>query len=148
MEVTTGRKIFDLLNEVNTGFHKSLEEYFARWSLTTSQILVLALLDKHKEMKISEIAANTGFADSNISGIVDRLENADFVERTRSKEDRRIVRVKLGRKAYELKKDFDLSIEEYFKQFLYKTSQSELDDIVANLEKLKQLISQKQINPA
>ncbi|HWR60058.1 MAG TPA: MarR family transcriptional regulator, partial [Clostridia bacterium] len=145
MDVSTGRKIFDLLNEVNSSFHKNLEEYFAKWSLTASQILVLTLLDKHEEMKISEIAARMGFADSNVSGIVDRLENAGFVGRTRSTEDRRIVKVSLADKALELKKEFDLSIEEYFNQFLKRTSQEELDSMVTNLEKLKQLLSRKDI---
>jgi len=147
MSVSAGRKIFDLLNEVNSSFHKSVEEYFSKWSLTTSQILVLTLLDKHKEMKISEIAAKMGFADSNISGIVDRLENARFVGRTRSTEDRRIVKVSLADKALELKKDFDLSIEEYFNQFVRKTSREELDEMIANLEKLKQLIAPMDIFP-
>lgn len=145
MDVSTGRKIFDLLNEVNSSFHKNLEEYFAKWSLTASQILVLTLLDKHEEMKISEIAARMGFADSNVSGIVDRLENAGFVGRTRSTEDRRIVKVSLADKALELKKEFDLSIEEYFNQFLKRISQEELDSMVANLEKLKQLLARKDI---
>lgn len=145
MDVSTGRKIFDLLNEVNSSFHKNLEEYFAKWSLTASQILVLTLLDKHEEMKISEIAARMGFADSNVSGIVDRLENAGFVGRTRSTEDRRIVKVSLADKALELKKEFDLSIEEYFNQFLTRISQEELDSMVTNLEKLKQLLARKDI---
>lgn len=145
VEASMGRKIFYLLNELNTGFHKNLEGYFARWSLTSSQILVLALLDKHKEMKISEIASSMGLADSNISGIVDRLENSDFVERTRSTADRRIVKVKLTSKAHELKKEFDLNVEEFFSQLLNRTSQDDLENIIANLEKLKSLISQKLI---
>lgn len=147
MSISAARKIFDLLNEVNSSFHKSVEEYFSKWSLTTSQILVLTLLDKHKEMKISEIAAKMGFADSNISGIVDRLESAGFVTRTRSTEDRRIVKVSLADKAFELKKDFDLSIEEYFNQFIAKTSREELDEMIASLEKLKQLLAPTDIFP-
>ncbi len=147
MSVSAARKIFDLLNEVNSSFRKSVEEYFSKWSLTTSQILVLTLLDKHKEMKISEIAAKMGFADSNISGIVDRLESAGFVTRTRSTEDRRIVKVSLADKAFELKKDFDLSIEEYFNQFIAKTSREELDEMIASLEKLKQLLAPTDIFP-
>ncbi len=143
MEISMGRKIFSLLDELNSSFHKNLEAYFAKWSLTSSQILVLALLDKHIEMKISDIASNMGFADSNISGIVDRLENANFVERIRSTEDRRIVKVKLAQKAYDFKKDFDLNIEEFFSQLLSRTSQEEMNEIITSLEKLKDLIPQK-----
>lgn len=86
VSISKGQRIFNLLNELNASFHKNLQNYYAKWSLTTSQFIVLALLDKHKEMKISEIANKTGFPDSNISGIVDRLENAGFVERVRCPE--------------------------------------------------------------
>lgn len=143
MEISMGRKIFSLLDELSCSFHKNLEEYFAKWSLTSSQILVLTLLDKNKEMKISDIASSIGFADSNISGIVDRLENANFVQRIRSTEDRRIVKVALAERAYELKKDFDLNIEGFFAQLLNRTSQEELNEIIASLEKLKSLIPKK-----
>lgn len=142
MQVPASRKIFDLLNELNTIFHRNLTGYFAQWSLTASQILVLMLLGRHGEMKISDIAGSMGFADSNISGIVDRLENAGFVERKRSTEDRRIVKVKLSRKAFDLKKDLDLNFEDFFRQLQNKASQEELDEIVDNLEKLKILLSQ------
>lgn len=83
VSISKGQKIFNLLNELNAYFHKNLQNYYAKWSLSTSQIIVLALLDKHKDMKISEIANKAGFPDSNISSIVDRLENAGFVERVR-----------------------------------------------------------------
>ena len=142
MQILTARKIFDLLNELNTIFNKNLADYFARWSLTTSQILVLSLLDKHGEMKISDIAGSMGFADSNVSGIVDRLENAGFVERARSTKDRRIVKVKLAQKALDLKKEFNLNFEDFFHQLQNRASQEELDEIIVNLEKLKSLISQ------
>lgn len=88
------------------------------------------------------------FADSNISGIVDRLENAGFVARTRSVEDRRIVRVSLTGKAVELKKDFDLNIEVYFNQFIRNTTHEELTEMIDSLEKLKQLITPKDNFPA
>jgi len=144
LKIPAERRIFELLSELNDIFHRNLEEYFSQWSLTASQILVLSLLHKNGEMKISSIAASMGFADSNASGIVDRLESAGFVERTRSAEDRRIVKVKLTSKAYDMENDFILDIEDFFRQLLNKASRKELDNIAVCLERLKSLISRKE----
>ncbi len=141
MKNITGWEIFDLLNELQTTFHKSLEDYFCKWSLTSSQILVLSLLDDHTELKISEIAANISLPDSNVSGIIDRLEKAGYAQRTRGVKDKRVVKVKLTNKAHDIKKDFDLNVKKYFQQLLDKTSQDEIDEIAYNLEKLKNLIT-------
>lgn len=140
MKNTTGRQIFDLLNELQTIFNRSLELYFSKWSLTSSQILVLSLLHNHPELRISEIAASIGLPDSNISGIIDRLEKAGYVERARSTKDRRVVNVKLTGKVNEIKKEFDLNLEEYFRQLLEKNTQKEIDEIAHNLEKLKSML--------
>lgn len=139
---TTGRQIFDLLNELQTIFNKKFETYFSKWSLTSSQILILSLLDNHSELKISEIAAHIGLPDSNVSGIVDRLEKGGYVERIRSLEDRRVVKVKPTNKVNEIKQHFNLNVEEYFRLILDKISQEELDEIAYHLEKLKNLINQ------
>lgn len=109
---------------------------------------MLSLLDKQQEMRISDIAAKMGYADSNVSGIVDRLENAGFVKRSRSDTDRRIVKVSLTDKAYELKKDFSLNLEEYFSRFMSMTTQKELQGIAENLEKLKLLLACKDTFPS
>lgn len=145
MTKTTGRQIFDLMNELQTIFNRNLEAYFSKWSLTSSQILILSLLDNHPDLKISEIAANIGLPDSNISGIVDRLEKGGYVKRARGVEDRRVVKVKLTDKVNEIKKEFDLNVEEYFQKLLAKTSQIEIDEIALNLIKLKTLITQFEI---
>jgi DNA-binding MarR family transcriptional regulator len=132
-----GKRLYDLLKELNLIFSKNLKQYFTQWNLTAPQILVLTLLDEAGEMKISDIAGKMGMADSNISGIVDRLEKAGLAERIRSTEDRRIVRVRLTGKVTEIKKNFDSNIEESFSRMLSKFSPDELEDIIACMVKLK-----------
>lgn len=141
MKNAAGRQIFHLLYELQTIFNKNMEAYFSKWSLTSSQILILSLLDSHPGLKIGDIAANVGLPDSNVSGIVDRLEKAGYVERIRSTEDRRVVKVKPTNKVNEIKREFDLNVEKYFHQLLGNSSQDEIDEIVHNLEKLKSLIT-------
>lgn len=137
MNEGSGKRIFDLLKELNALFNKNLKQYFTQWGLTSPQILVLSLLGESKEMKISDIACSMGMADSNISGIVDRLEKTGFVERIRSTEDRRIVKVKLTDKVDEIENNLVTELENYFTQILSKFSQDELDEIIMSMEKLK-----------
>nr|WP_279288980.1 MarR family transcriptional regulator [Anaerosolibacter carboniphilus] len=127
---------------MQTIFNRNLESYFSKWSLTSSQILVLSLLYNHLELRISEIASSIGLPDSNVSGIIDRLEKAGYVERSRNTKDRRVVNVKLTDKVNEIKNEFDLNLEEYFQQLLEKNTQKEIDEIAHKLEKLKSMLLQ------
>lgn len=137
MNEGSGKRIFDLLKELNAIFNKNIKQYFIKWDLTSPQILVLSLLDEAKEMKISDIACSMGMADSNISGIVDRLEKTGLVERVRSTEDRRIVKVRLTDKVEEMEKNYVSELENYFSHLLSKFSQHELDEIIMSMEHLK-----------
>lgn len=55
--------------------------------------MVLYTLGKHGSMKLSDISEKLSISNSTISGIVDRLEKQKYVERIRSKEDRRVIYV-------------------------------------------------------
>ena len=132
-----GRKIYSLLKELNTIFNKNLREYLEGWNITAQQIMVLSLLRERGEMKISEIAYGMDLADSNISGIVDRLEHNGLVERMRSLKDRRIVKVRLTGKAEDMIKDLDTDIGKYFSHIIDRFTESELDGIITSIEMLR-----------
>lgn len=132
-----GKRIYNLLKELNTLFSKKLEFYFTRWGLTAPQIFVLSLLKENGEMKISEIADAMSLADSNVSGIVDRLEKTGYVERVRSSKDRRIVKARPTGKVDGLVRDYDSGLKEYFSQVLSNLSPKELGEIVDCMEMLR-----------
>ncbi len=72
--------------------------------LTTSQILVLQLLEGDMQMTIGDIAKQVNLNQATVTAIIDRLEERKFVERHRGREDRRKVYVSLsaiGREALE-----------------------------------------------
>lgn len=140
MNEGSGRKIYDLLKEINAIFSRNLRQHFTQWGLTAPQILVLSLLYESGEMKISDIACNMCMADSNISGIVDRLEKTGMVDRVRNSEDRRIVKVKHTAKVDDMMKNFDSDLEKYFSLMLAKLSQNELNEIISYMGILKEKI--------
>ncbi len=84
--------------------HKITEEmrgHFGKSTLTYPQTLVLALLDCDGPMPISSLARAAGSANSTVSGIVDRLENAGLVRRVRSEQDRRVIFVEVTERYHE-----------------------------------------------
>jgi DNA-binding MarR family transcriptional regulator len=59
--------------------------------LTTSQLLVLQLLENEATMTIGEIARHVNLSQATVTIIVDRLEERGLVARRRGKQDRRQV---------------------------------------------------------
>lgn len=68
-------------------FHAALAEH----ELTFPQWIVLKSLDRRGSLPARELADVCGVTPANITGIVDRLVEADLVTRTRSEDDRRVV---------------------------------------------------------
>jgi len=137
----SGRRLFNLLKEINSLFDKDIREHLAKWNITIPQVSVLSLLRENSEMKISELAFGMGLADSNITGIVDRLEQVGLVERIRSMKDRRIVKVRLTCKAHEMIRELESDIEKYFSKLIERFSKNELSDIITCMETLKEKLA-------
>lgn len=76
--------------------------FFARWEISASQFNVLNLLQDHPEgCSQVELSRLLIMHRSNLTGLLDRMEDRNLVRRTDHPEDRRIFNVKLtpeGRK--------------------------------------------------
>ncbi|MGO1712174.1 MAG: MarR family winged helix-turn-helix transcriptional regulator, partial [Senegalia sp. (in: firmicutes)] len=90
-----GMSIVKLLKRVMDSIKHNIECEFKEMNLTGPQGMLMGILTKDGEMKISELSKKMGLSNSTVSGIIDRMERDGFVERTRSKEDRRVVNVKM-----------------------------------------------------
>lgn len=94
-------------------------------------------------MKISELSSKLGLSNSTVSGIIDRLEKQEMVERARSKEDKRVVYVSLSPKSEEMRQDFHKRAEENIENILNKGTPEDLDKIIDGLNTLKTLLSDR-----
>jgi DNA-binding MarR family transcriptional regulator len=63
--------------------------------LTHAQIRSIAALGREKEMTVGEIAKSADLTPATVTGMIDHLEAANIVQRTRSTEDRRVCNVSL-----------------------------------------------------
>lgn len=73
---------------------RSMMQVWQDRSLSKLNLHVLLLLDHHGPLPMSKLAALVGVSLSNLTGIVDRLEQHGTVERIRDDRDRRLVLVR------------------------------------------------------
>lgn len=115
---------------------KKLEEELGKIDLTGPQFYVLATIGYTGGVPFSEIGEKMMVTVSNLTGIVDRLEEKGLVVRDRDLRDRRVVHVKLTPKGVKTYKStiplFEKSVSQFFAP-LNKTQQKELASLLRKL---------------
>ena len=116
--------------------HKRLEEDLEKVGLTPPQFYVLATIGYAGGLPFGEIGAKMMVTVSNLTGIVDRLEEKKVVSRKRDENDRRVVHVVLTEKGAKLYKTtiplFEKSLIQIFSA-LNKSQQKELSALLRKL---------------
>lgn len=116
--------------------NKRLQDDLERLHLTPPQFYVLATIGYAGGLPFGEIGEKMMVTVSNLTGIVDRLEEKGLVSRERDARDRRIVRVMLTDKGNKLYKStiplFEKSISQFFSP-LNKLQQKELASLLRKL---------------
>ncbi len=116
--------------------NKRLQDDLESLDLTPPQFYVLATIGYAGGLPFSEIGEKMMVTVSNLTGIVDRLEEKGLVARERDNHDRRVVRVTLTEKGVKSYKStiplFEKSISEVFSP-LSKSQQKELASLFRKL---------------
>ena len=76
----------------------------SRYGVTPTQLSVLKLLQEVGDLSLGALSKEIQAHNSTVTGIIDRMEAAGLVERTRSEDDRRVWMIRLtaqGRKVAE-----------------------------------------------
>ena len=116
--------------------NKKLQDDLERLDLTSPQFYVLATIGYAGGLPFGEIGEKMMVTVSNLTGIVDRLEEKRLVVRERDARDRRVVRVMLTDKGMKVYKNtiplFEKSISQFFSP-LNKIQQKELASLLRRL---------------
>ncbi|ADB16291.1 transcriptional regulator, MarR family [Pirellula staleyi DSM 6068] len=140
------RKPFDVIEqEAWLGMVRTcdqLEIHFARlfrqYRLTPQQYNILRILrGEGSPLPILEIAARMITIVPGITGLVDRLEQAELAKRRRCEEDRRVVYVEITPKGVELLATLDQPVVELHKQMLAGLSKAEIKELIRLSEKIR-----------
>ena len=94
------------------------------------------MLETFGDVSLSELSERIRAQNSTVTGIIDRMEREGLVKRERSKEDRRVVHIRLTGKGAELARDIPVEPMEILRQAIMSLSPNEGRELVKISTKL------------
>jgi len=101
-------------------------ERVLRRGLSMAQLHILYMLQRHGQMPMSRLAEVLNVSDSNATGLIDRVEERGYVERTRVAEDRRIVLIRVTEAGEKMLGEIDALSDELLRSVLGHLDRSKL----------------------
>lgn len=118
------------------------KELARRAELTGPQLTVLKLLETIGDLSLSGLSERIRAQNSTVTGIIDRMEREGLVTRERSKEDRRVVFIRLTDKGREVAQEIPVEPMEIFRSALESLSAEEMRTLLRIMTKLAKRVRQ------
>jgi len=132
--------VADDLRPVLLRLARELRKETEQLGVTARQATLLWLVKRSPGLSLAELAAEEGISPPALSGHVDRLERAGFIERVRSSEDRRRVGLRLTDEGARLLRRVRARRTTWLAERLRALDPSELEAIEAAIPALQQLL--------
>ncbi|HEX8026302.1 MAG TPA: MarR family transcriptional regulator [Candidatus Limnocylindrales bacterium] len=107
-----------------------------RLGLSFTHFHIVSLLERHGEMPMSRLADMLDVSLPNASGVVDRLEDAGYVERSRVADDRRVVLVRTTEAGRQKLAEADVLKDEMVQGLLDRLDDRQLAQLAASVQDL------------
>ena len=115
---------------------------FREYDLTSAQYNILRILrGEGQPLPILEIADRMVTVVPGITGLIDRLEQAELVHRERSEQDRRVIFVSITPKATKILSQLDEPLLDLHKKLMGHLTHVELKELSRLLEKAREPLS-------
>ncbi|HSL77280.1 MAG TPA: MarR family transcriptional regulator, partial [Candidatus Limnocylindrales bacterium] len=101
-------------------------ERVVRLGLSMAQLHILYTLQRNGQMTMSHLAEVLNVSLSNATGLIDRIEERGFVERTGVPEDRRIVLIRVTPEGERMLEDIDALSDELLRSVLGRIDRPKL----------------------
>lgn len=135
-------RVLEAIIYLYTESRRLTKELARRADLTGPQLTVVKLLEQIGDLSLSELSERIRAQNSTVTGIIDRMEREGLVTRERSKEDRRVVYIRLTTKGRKLAEEIPVEPMEIFRGALESLSGSEVRDLVKILGKVARRVQQ------
>jgi DNA-binding MarR family transcriptional regulator len=117
---------------------------FREFGLTPAQYNILRILrGEGKPLRILEIASRTVTVVPGITGLIDRLEQAEFVQRQRCEQDRRAIYVALTAKGRQVLGALEDPVIELHQNLMGHLTKAELKELSRLLERVREGLNQE-----
>ena len=116
-------------------------ERVLRRGLSMAQLHILYTLQRNGEMPMSRLAEVLNVSLSNATGLIDRIEERGFVERTRVPEDRRIVLIRVTEAGEQMLGEIDALSDELLRSVFDHLGRSKLAGVRQAVAALRDALS-------
>jgi MarR family transcriptional regulator for hemolysin len=127
-----------LVNDVTRMLRKQFDRRAVRFELTRAQWRALKRISYSEGLRQAELAEQLEMEPIAIGRVIDRLENAGFVERRADPNDRRAWRLHLTARAHGVVDDMEAISNELFRDAQKGISAADLKAVMATLGVMKQ----------
>ena len=104
-------------------------ERVLRLGISMAQLHILYTLQRSGEMTMSRLAEVLNVSLSNATGLIDRIEERGYVERTRVPEDRRIVKIRVTPEGSRMLDELDALSDDLLRSVLGRIAPSKLSGV-------------------
>jgi DNA-binding MarR family transcriptional regulator len=142
----------DKLNEIFPAIFKSFAQRHTndvyKGKITMQQFMVLDFLNSSGEAMMSEIASFMHVTTAATTGIIDRLVRHGYAIRKYDPKDRRIIKIRLNDKGIELVAKMTNQRKEMINDMFGELSNSDRQEYLRILTKIRDIIVNKGNNPS
>jgi len=121
------------------------KELDKKFGVSATQLNCIHALYEYGSIPISKIAEYMMVKSSTVTGVLDRLEQKNLVQRERSGKDRRVINIRLTEAGKALAEKVPSSIDQRIVQGLKTVSPAEIDQIANALNKLTGMLYREAI---
>jgi DNA-binding MarR family transcriptional regulator len=116
-------------------------ERVLRRGLSMAQLHILYTLQRSGEMPMSRLAEMLNVSLSNATGLIDRIEERGYVERTRVPEDRRVVKIRVTAEGLRMLEEIDALSDELLRDVLGRIGPSKLGGVAQAVTELRSALA-------
>lgn len=139
--------IVTAIRQLVSSIHHNSAMLKKHYGLTGPQSEALRILDSEGSISSAELSRKLYVTPSNITGIIDRLEKKELVERIRKPEDRRVSLVALTDKGHMLYQSLPASIEGKLISGLHDMDVENISTLYKELYKVLNILDADQFEP-
>lgn len=132
-----------LIKEIYASTIEIVNDNLKESGLTHQQTMVIKLIAHKDKITISELCKEMSLAKGTVSGIVSRLESADYVKKVKYDNDKRNTYVEFSNKGYEFAKNFRNEINKSFDKIFENFTDDEVKETKENLIKLRNKLKRR-----
>lgn len=114
--------------------------------LTGPQLILMRAIRELGEVTIRQLANHTNMSQATATAILDRLERNGYVERVRSKEDKRKVHAHLTADGERILKQAPMPLQENFISEFQKLEDWEQSLLLSSVQRISSMMSAEQID--